>query len=236
MKLFSVIFLSVSMVSVVIAEEEPAPLVDDTAKINYSVGYQIGSDFRYQEMEIRPEVVIQGIRDALGGDEALMTSSEMRKTMSDLGKRLADQKRQKKEALLQQRLQESRQFHAENAKKPGVTTTASGLQYRALEQGGGKSPQKDDEVLVHYSGKLLDGSVFDSSLSRGKPASFQVDQVIKGWTEALQLMQRGDHWQIYIPPELAYGEAGAGPNIPPHSTLIFDVELISIQEKAEGTP
>lgn len=236
MKLYTAAFFSVGVISIATAADEPAPLVDDTAKINYSVGYQIGSDFRYQEMEIRPSVVIQGIRDALAGDEALMTSAEMRKTMSDLGKRLADEKRQKKEALLQQRLQKSRQFHADNAKKSGVTTRDSGLQYRVLESGRGNSPQGQDKVLVHYTGKLLDGSQFDSSHSRGEPASFQVDQVIKGWTEALQLMKQGDRWQLYIPPELAYGETGAGQNIPPNSTLIFDVELISIEEKAAAQP
>jgi len=230
MKYFPAILFSAGVISIASAAEEAMPLVDDTAKINYSVGYQIGSDFQRQEMEIRPEVVIQGIRDAISGDQALMSSSEMRTTMADVGKRIADQKRQKREALLQQRLDESRAFLAENAKKPGVTTTASGLQYRVLEQGGGKNPRKEDKVLVHYNGKLLDGTVFDSSRKTGQPVSLQVDQVIKGWTEALQLMKRGDHWQIFIPPELAYGEAGAGAVIPPNSTLIFDVELISIEE------
>lgn len=230
MKYFSAIFLSAGMISIATAADETTPLVDDTAKINYSVGYQIGSDFQYQEIEIRPDAVIQGIQDAMAGGESQMTSSEMRKTMAELGKKVTAQKNQKKLAALQKRLQESREFLTENAKKPGVTTTASGLQYQVIEQGQGESPQKNDKVLVHYSGKLLDGSVFDSSHQRGQPASFQVDKVIKGWTEALQLMKPGDHWQIYIPPELGYGDKGAGPKIPPNSTLIFDVELISIEK------
>jgi len=218
------------MVSLAVAEDE-SPLVDDAAKINYSVGYQIGSDFQHQEIEVRPEAVIQGIRDAMGGDEALMSSTEMRRTMAELGEKVAEQKKQRKLDALNKRLEESRRFHAENAKKPGVVTTASGLQYRVNKEGRGNSPQKEDKVLVHYAGQLLDGSVFDSSYKRGKPTSFQVDQVIKGWTEALLMMKQAAHWQLFIPPELAYGEAGAGADIPPNSTLIFEVELIAIQKK-----
>lgn len=230
MKYISAILSSACVISMAIAADETA-LVDDAAKINYSVGYQIGSDFQHQEIEIRPDAVIQGIRDAMAGDEALMSSTEMRNTMAELGKKVAEQKRQKKLDLLQKRLEESHQFLAENAKKPGVVTTASGLQYRVNKEGRGNSPQKGDQVLVHYAGQLLDGSVFDSSYIRGKPTSFQVDQVIKGWTEALLMMKQAAHWQLFIPPELAYGEAGAGPDIPPNSTLIFEVELIAIQKK-----
>ncbi len=230
MKFISAILFSAGVVSIACAAEESTPLADDTAKINYSVGYQIGSDFRYQEMEVRPEVVIQGILDAIGDDEALMSSSEMRRTMADLGKRIADQKRERKEALLRQRQEQSRLFHEENGKKPDVTSMESGLQYRVLEQGSGETPGKTDKVVVNYTGKLLDGTVFDSSFERGQPATFQVDQVIKGWTEALQLMKQGGRWELYIPPGLAYGDMGSPPNIPPHSTLIFEVELIAIQK------
>jgi len=150
--------------------------------------------------------------------------------MADLGKRIADQKRERKEALLRQRQEQSRLFHEENGKKPDVTSMESGLQYRVLEQGSGETPGKTDKVVVNYTGKLLDGTVFDSSFERGQPATFQVDQVIKGWTEALQLMKQGGRWELYIPPGLAYGDMGSPPNIPPHSTLIFEVELIAIQK------
>ena len=230
MKYISIILFTGSVLSIATAADEATTIVDDTAKINYSVGYQIGSDFQRQDIQIRSDVIIQGIRDALVGDESLMTATEMRATMAALGVKIAEQKRQNKQALLRQRLEQSQRFHADNAKTTGVITTDSGLQYRIVEQGRGQSPKKDDRVLVHYSGKLLDGTQFDSSHGRGKPASFRVDKVIKGWTEALQLMTQGDRWQIYIPPDLAYGDKGAGPTIPPNSTLIFDVELISIGE------
>jgi FKBP-type peptidyl-prolyl cis-trans isomerase FklB len=228
-KTLAVSLFTTVLITNVYAAEESVALKDQTARINYSVGYQIGSDFQYQEIEIRPEAVIKGIQDALSDSEPLMTTQEMRKTMGDLGKHVAELKKKKRAESLQLHIEKNRQFLEENGTRVGITTTASGLQYRVLEQGGGKHPQLSDKVLVHYRGKLIDGTEFDSSHSRNKPASFQVDQVIKGWTEALQLMQRGDHWQLFIPSELAYGEDGAGAKIPPNSTLIFDVELISIQ-------
>jgi FKBP-type peptidyl-prolyl cis-trans isomerase FklB len=206
-------------------------LTDKTDKINYSVGYQIGSDFRLQEIEIRPDAIIHGIKDALEEATPLMSAEEMRKAMADLGQRVADLKAQKRQEQLQKRLEENLAFLEANAKKEGVVTTPSGLQYRVIEQGGGKHPKPTDTVLVTYRGRLLDGIVFDSSYEKNKPVSFEVDKLIKGWSEALQLMQRGDHWQLFIPPDLAYGEEGAPPRIPPNSALIFDVELISIQEQ-----
>ncbi|MCU7810592.1 MAG: FKBP-type peptidyl-prolyl cis-trans isomerase [Candidatus Thiodiazotropha sp. (ex Notomyrtea botanica)] len=229
MKTHTLPFLIVSLVSFTTSADEQTTLPDDTAKINYSVGYQIGNDFKYQDIEIRPETVIQGIRDALSENESQMTSAEMKQVMVDLGKSLAEKKRELRKARLYKLLEESKAFHKENKDKSGILTTESGLQYRVIEQGRGKHPGKSDRVLVHYSGKLIDGTVFDSSINRGKPASFQVDGVIEGWTEALQLMKQGDRWQLFIPPDLAYGDKGAPPRIPPHSSLIFDVELISIK-------
>ncbi|MCU7932433.1 MAG: FKBP-type peptidyl-prolyl cis-trans isomerase [Candidatus Thiodiazotropha sp. (ex Codakia rugifera)] len=209
--------------------DDLSSLPDETAKINYSVGYQIGSDFKHKEIEVRPEAVTQGIIDAINAHEAQMTASEMKQVMADLGRRWAEQKRMKKENQLRTLTQMSENFHEENGKKPDIVTTESGLQYRVIEQGRGKSPTSSDKVLVNYSGKLIDGTQFDSSYVRGKPASFQVGGVIKGWTEALQLMKQGARWQLFIPPTLAYGEKGAPPRIPPHSSLIFDVDLIAIE-------
>ncbi|MES9946662.1 MAG: FKBP-type peptidyl-prolyl cis-trans isomerase [Candidatus Thiodiazotropha sp.] len=229
MKMHTLFFLTASLCCVVNAEEEKASLPDEAAKINYSVGYQIGSDFKFQEIDIRHEMVIQGIRDALNENQSQMTAAEMKEMMVVLGKRLAEKKRELRNARLEELQQQSKAFHQENRGKTGIITTESGLQYRVLENGHGKHPSKSDKVLVHYSGKLLDGTLFDSSINRGKPASFRVDGVIKGWTEALQLMKLGDRWQLFIPPELAYGEKGMPPKIPPHSSLIFDVEVISIQ-------
>ncbi|MCK4710458.1 MAG: FKBP-type peptidyl-prolyl cis-trans isomerase, partial [Gammaproteobacteria bacterium] len=159
----------------------------------------------------------------------LMTREEMRKTMADMGQKIADLKKKKRAQQTDQYQQKNEQFLLDNAKKPGVTKTGSGLQYKVIEQSSGPQPKLTDKVLVHYRGRLIDGTEFDSSHKRGKPASFKVNQVISGWTEALQSMHQGSHWQLVIPAELAYGVRGAGTSIPPDSTLIFDVELISIQ-------
>lgn len=228
MKKYSLPLLLLSTITLNTVAEDQTALVDDTAKINYSVGYRIGSDFRYQDIEIRPEAVIRGIQDAMNDNQGQMTAAEMQQVMVDLGKRLSGKKRELRKAHLQQLKEQSKAFHQTNSDNPSITTTESGLQYRILEQGHGKQAASTDKVLVHYTGKLVDGTIFDSSINRGKAASFRVDRVIKGWTEALQLMKAGDRWQLYIPPDLAYGEKGAPPKIPPHSTLIFDVELISI--------
>jgi FKBP-type peptidyl-prolyl cis-trans isomerase FklB len=205
-------------------------LKDEAARLNYSVGYQIGSDFKYQEFEVRADAILKGIEDALSGSDTLMTKEEMRQTMADVGKQVAELKQEKRQNIIDY-TEKNRQFLLENGKKPGVITTASGLQYRVKEagRGVGKHPGLNDTVLIHYRGKLIDGTGFDNSRQRGQPEYFQVDKVIKGWTEALQLMRQGDHWQVVVPAELAYGESGSGTSIPPNSTLIFDIELISIK-------
>lgn len=232
MRLLAVSLLTIftGQISYVHADEQSKVLKDETAKLNYSVGYQIGSDFKQQEFEVRAEAVLRGIEDAVSGSNALMSKQEMRETMADVGKKVADLKKKKRQQVGGY-TEKNRQFLVENGKKPGITTTDSGLQYRVNRPGRGLSYSGlSDSVLLHYRGRLINGTEFDSSIKRGKPARFQVNQVIKGWTEALQLMKRGDHWQLYIPSELAYGAKGAGTNIPPNSTLIFDIELISIQK------
>ncbi|MEJ2465520.1 MAG: FKBP-type peptidyl-prolyl cis-trans isomerase [Candidatus Thiodiazotropha sp.] len=229
MNIFSSSLLALTVTAFSAMAEEPAPLPDDTAKINYSVGYQIGSDFKYQDIEVRPDAVIQGILDAINEDETLLTPAEMKQVTAELGKRLAEQKRKQKEALRQELIDQSHAFHEKNKKRSDIVTTESGLQYRIMEPGRGVHPKATDSVVVNYTGKLIDGTEFDSSYKRGKPASFKVKGVIKGWTEALQLMKQGARWQLFIPYELAYGEEGRPPVIPPYSSLIFDINLISIE-------
>ena len=231
MRILAVSLLTIftGQISFVYAEEQSAVLKDDAARLNYSVGYQIGSDFKQQEFEVRPEVVLKGIEDAMSGNKGLMSKAEMRQTMADVGKKVADLKNKKRQQVGGY-TEKNKQFLVENGKKPGVTTTKSGLQYRVNKPGRGNPPKSTDKVLVHYRGRLITGTEFDSSYKRGKPASFQVNKVIKGWTEALQLMKQGDHWQLFIPAELAYGVKGMGTTIPPNSTLIFDIEFISIQQ------
>jgi len=207
---------------------DPVELKTENDKINYSVGYRLGSDFTRQGVEMNSAIVQQGIDDATGGGEALMTEEEMRTVMMNMATRL---KAEQMEKMKQQGAENSKTgeaFLAENAGKEGVKTTDSGLQYKVITSGEGKTPQKSDKVTVHYRGTLIDGTEFDSSYSRNKPATFGVGQVIPGWTEALLMMKEGDKWEIVLPSKLAYGERGAGAKIPPNSTLVFEVELISV--------
>jgi FKBP-type peptidyl-prolyl cis-trans isomerase FklB len=158
-----------------------------------------------------------------------MTAEEIRATITSLQQRLmASQQKVLKEQAAKN-LSVSKAFLAENGKKEGIKTLPSGLEYKVLTEGSGKMPKAEDTVTVHYKGTLIDGTEFDSSYKRGQPATFKVKGVIKGWTEALQLMKEGSKWQLFIPPELGYGERAAGPQIPPNSALIFEVELISVK-------
>ena len=207
---------------------EPVELKTENDKINYSVGYRLGSDFQRQGVEMNSAIVQKGIDDATGGGEALMTEEEMRTVMMTMATRIKAEQMEKMKQQGAENVKAGEAFLAENAGKEGVKTTDSGLQYKVITAGAGKSPQKSDKVTVHYRGTLIDGTEFDSSYSRNEPATFGVGQVIPGWTEALQLMKEGDKWEIYIPSKLGYGERGAGAKIPPNSTLIFEVELISV--------
>jgi len=207
---------------------EPLKLETENEKINYSVGYQLGGDFKRQEVEIKSDMLLQGIEDAITGDKPFLDEQERRATLMALAQRVKAEQKQKMQQQGAEALKAGEAFLAENSGKEGVTTLPSGLQYKVITAGEGKSPQKSDKVTVHYRGTLIDGTEFDSSYSRNKPATFGVGQVIPGWTEALQLMKEGDKWEIYLPSKLAYGERGAGAKIPPDSTLIFEIELISV--------
>ena len=214
-----------------LAEEMPE-LGNEKARAYYSVGYQIGDDFKRQGVEINPEALVKGIQDAISGKPPLMTAEEQRATLVNLQRQMSARQEKKKVKQAQKYPGESREFLASNANKPGVVNLPSGLQYKVIREGSGRSPGVTDTVTVHYRGTLIDGTEFDSSYSRGKPATFGVSRVIAGWTEALQLMKEGAKWQLFIPPDLAYGEKGAGSKIPPNSSLIFDVELISVEPSA----
>ncbi len=222
------LILSTALLAHICVAAEPIDLDTDTAKINYSVGYQIGGDFKLEGLEMQPEVVVRGIQDALSNAAPLMTPEEMRTTMGELGKRRAAKSTREKYMAKIQYEKEAVKFLAANAKKEGVVTTASGLQYKVIEAGTGRTPKATDTVTANYRGTFIDGKEFDSSYSRGKPATFRVDQVIPGWTEALQRMKEGAKWQLFIPYQLAYGEKGQLR----HKALIFDVELLSIGEPA----
>jgi FKBP-type peptidyl-prolyl cis-trans isomerase FklB len=205
-------------------------LEDEGQKLGYSIGYQVGGDFRRQGLSLDSELVVGGVLDALQGSEPRMPRDEMRQTVAELKQQAAvAEKRQLEERALSN-LAEGRAFLAENGKREGVTTLPTGLQYEVLAEGeAGESPTAADTVTVHYRGTLIDGTEFDSSHRRGEPSTLALDGVIRGWAEGLQLMRPGAKYRLFVPPELAYGERGAGPRIGPNSTLVFEVELLSIQ-------
>lgn len=200
-------------------------LKTDDQKLSYAIGQQIGAGMKSQNINVDTDVLAASINDVLKGAPSRLTPEQMQATMMK-----AQQTRQEKQTGAgKENKAKADKFLAENKGKKGVTTTASGLQYEVVTAGKGTSPKASDVVKVHYKGTLLDGSEFDSSYKRGEPAMFPVGGVIKGWTEALQLMKPGAKWKLTIPPELAYGEQGR-PSIPPNSLLQFEVELVSIEK------
>lgn len=218
-------FVIVALVAGVGFGGEPVQLKDENERLNYSYGFQIGDSLKRQGVDINPDVVKKGLEDALSGAEPQLTQEEMRTTLEEFQKK--KQLAQHKERQIKKDLtrKEGKDFLATNSKKPGVVTLPSGLQYRVIREGKGKSPGPHDEVMVNYRGTLINGHEFDSSYNKDEPATFRVDGVIKGWTEALQLMEEGAKWQLFIPPDLAYGKRGPLED----QTLIFDVELISVE-------
>jgi FKBP-type peptidyl-prolyl cis-trans isomerase FklB len=210
----------------------------EVEKVSYCIGHQIGNELRGGKLEISVEVLAKALAEAYEGKPQRMTDEQMMETMTNFQKtRRAKMEAEQKEAAEKGRA-EGKKFLEENAKKEGIKTTASGLQYKVLDPGKGKTPKATDLVRVHYRGRLIDGTEFDSSYKRGEPAEFPVGGVIKGWTEALQLMKEGAKYELYIPSDLAYGENGAGRDIPPNSTLIFEVELQKVleEEKPDAGP
>jgi FKBP-type peptidyl-prolyl cis-trans isomerase FklB len=226
MKLRVIVALGILFLVSQVNAQEKLVLKDQKEKISYSIGLnigrKIGSDLKRQSIDIDPNILAKGIQDALSGTNPLLSNDEIQETMVALQKEMSEKQKKRGEAFL-----------SENKKKDGVKTLPSGLQYRVIKAGTGKKPKLNDTVTVHYRGTLIDGTEFDSSFRRGQPVSFPVSGVIPGWTEALPLMQEGAKWQLFIPPDLAYGERGAGGLIGPNATLIFEVELISVQENKQ---
>lgn len=221
--------LAVAFLSGICWAGDAPELKDEKEKISYSIGYQIGGDFKRQGVELDTDHLVMGVRDAAGGAEPRMPQQEMRRTLVDLKKKVeADERKRRTEKAGKVRA-EGEAFLAANGKKEGVATLPSGLQYKVLAEGKGKSPDPTDNVTVHYRGTLVDGTEFDSSHKRNTPATFGVDRVIAGWKEALPMMKEGAKWQLFVPSKLGYGEQGSGSKIPPNSALIFEVELISVQ-------
>lgn len=210
-----------------------APVVKPQAqeqRINYSVGYQIGGDFKRQEVPLNRDYLVKGIEDAIAQTDPLMSQQEMHATLIDLKNRILAEQQNRKIKNVEERRAEAQAFLAANAEKDGIVSLPSGLQYKVIRQGTGRTPADKDTVTINYRGTLIDGSEFDSSYRDGKPATFPINGVIKGLREALPLMQEGGKYQVFIPPELAYGNRGPLAD----RTLLFEVELLKVGEADAG--
>ena len=196
-------------------------LSNEIDSVSYSLGVNIGENIKTQFEDIKIDNFLSGMQEVIDGVEPKINNDQALMVIQNYFTK-------KQSAKSEVKIEEGRKFLEENSKKEGVITLASGLQYEVIVDGSGEKPKLEDNVTTHYHGTLLDGTVFDSSVDRGEPASFPVGGVIKGWTEALQLMSVGSKWKLYVPYDLAYGERGAGPQIGPYSTLIFEVELLNI--------
>lgn len=212
-------------------DQSTAQLKDSKDKASYAIGLNIGRNFKKQNVDLNAEALMLGVKDAFSGKKPALSETEEREAMNNLQKEAME----KQKAMADKNAAEGKKFLEENKKKEGVKATATGLQYKVIKEGNGPQPKAVDTVTVDYKGTLIDGTEFDSSYKRGQPATFPLNGVIKGWTEGLQLVKTGGKYQFFIPADLAYGERQMGPDIPPNSTLIFEVELKSVQPPAAGT-
>ena len=210
-------------------------LGDEKSRVSYAIGMMLGHNWQQQGLEVDPDITARAIKDVQTGGAMLLSQAEMQQTLTAFQKELKVKQQKIQEEKAVKNKAEGADFLAANKAKPGVVTLPDGLQYTVLTEGSGAMPQADNVVSVHYRGTLLDGTEFDSSYKRGQPAQFPVNGVIRGWTEALQLMKTGSKWKLFIPSELAYGENGQR-SIPPNSVLIFEVELLSVQPSAPPAP
>ena len=211
--------------------QDKSQLKDLKDKVSYGVGLNVGANFKKQGQELNPDALLAGVKDALSGKTPALNENELKETMEAWSKQMED----KQKVVGEKNAADATKFLAENKKKNGVKTTASGLQYKVMKEGAGAQPKETDTVTVNYRGTLINGAEFDSSYKRGQPATFPVNGVIKGWTEALQLMKTGSKYQLFIPADLAYGARAVGPDITPNSALIFEVELLEVKPAPAST-
>jgi FKBP-type peptidyl-prolyl cis-trans isomerase FklB len=230
MKARIVIILCIALAASPAMAGEKTELKNQMDKVSYAIGLDMGNNLKKNEIEVDPDILARAIKDVFSGSKPLMTDQEARETLMAFQKDLRAKQLERNKVIGEKNKKEGDAFLAKNKKENGVETLPSGLQYKVITEGKGKSPKASDTVTVNYSGTLINGTEFDSSYKRGQPATFPVSGVIKGWTEALQLMKEGSKWHLVIPADLAYGEQGR-PGIPPNSVLIFDVELLSIKSK-----
>jgi FKBP-type peptidyl-prolyl cis-trans isomerase FklB len=227
--------------------QDKTELKDTKDKVSYSIGLDIGSTFKKQKMDINLDILQKGLKDGVSGAKPLLTEDEVKQTMTAYSKEMSEKQQAANKEAAAKNAAAGEAFLAENKKKEGVkvkpvkvqtggTDKTVELQYKVLKEGTGATPKSTDSVTTHYRGTLIDGTEFDSSIKRGEPATFPVSGVIRGWTEALQMMKVGSKYQLFVPFALAYGERGAGQDIGPNETLIFEVELLGIKEPEAKVP
>lgn len=218
------------MMTTAMAAADDASLSTDTDKLSYSIGADLGKNFKTQGIEINPTALAKGMQDGMGAGPLALTEQEMKDVLGKFQKDLMAKRTAEFNKKADENKTKGEAFLAENKSKPGVVVLPSGLQYKIIQAGTGTKPGKTDTVTVEYTGTLVNGTVFDSTDKAGKPATFQVSQVIPGWTEALQLMPAGSTWEIYVPSNLAYGPRSVGGPIGPNEALVFKVHLISVKK------
>jgi FKBP-type peptidyl-prolyl cis-trans isomerase FklB len=228
MKKTLLIALGLSASTLVMAADPSLKTVDQ--KASYTLGVDLAQNFNQQGLNIDIEALAQGMRDVKNQTPLKLTAEEMEQAVNEVKKAMMEKQMAARKALAEENAKIGADFLAENKTKPGVKSTASGLQYKVIEAGSGDSPKDGDVITAHYKGSLIDGRVFDNSYDRGTPLEFELNNVIPGWQEALKLMSSGAKWEVYIPANLAYGEKGAGDRIGPNETLIFTVELIKFEK------
>jgi len=202
----------------------------DKGKLSYAIGYEIGRDFNERKMDVDINTVIRALQDGYGKKTPAVSDETMRDVLGKMQDKMRDEAMAKFKQLAEENKAKSAKFLAENKAKKGIVTLPSGVQYRVIEEGTGtKRPNSQSEITIHYRGSLASGLEFDSSFARGEPVHFKVDSVVKGWQEVLPLMKAGDHWQIFVPPEMAFGERGQPPRIGPNEALVFEIKLINVK-------
>ena len=236
----SFVIVAASFALASLAPAADTQLKDQKDKVSYSIGIDIGTTLKRQMIEVNPELVNKGIQDGLSGAKPLMTDEQTKETMAAFQKDMMAKQAAAKKAAGEKNSEAGKKFLEENKKKDGVKTTASGLQYKVLKEGSGPTPKETDTVKVNYRGTTIEGTEFDSSYKRGEPAEFPVNRVIKGWTEALQMMKVGSKYQLFMPSDLAYGERGAGSDIGPNpccfSTSSFSESIRRPQARQRRLP
>lgn len=239
MRIQNIILSAVVLAAPLVRAEDATALKDEKDKVSYAIGMSLGTQWKRNGLEtnqVSLENLVHGIRDSMAGTNTLLSEQQAQETLRTFSQQMQAKAQEKRRLEAEKNKKDGEKFLAENKAKPGVVTLPSGLQYKIVNDGSGDSPKATDTVSVNYRGTLIDGTEFDSNAKRGgQPATFNVSGVVKGWTEALQLMKPGAKWQLFIPSDLAYGDMGR-PNIPPGSTLLFDIELLSVQAPQPPPP